>query len=97
LSDNVTDITGVKSHMGIVALPNPFSDLLKLQFHSDIPGKAIIQFIGQDGRLIQKFTENVLQGDNILQFNTTSWQEGMVVCTTIMNGSICQQKLMKIK
>jgi hypothetical protein len=98
VSDNVTGITGKESEMfGIVVSPNPFFDLLQLQYYSYKPGKAVIQFINLDGRIIQLFAEHVQPGDNILQYNTSNWPEGIVICTITMNGSISRQKLVKIK
>jgi hypothetical protein len=97
MSDYVTGIPGKTTELpGIAASPNPFSDLLNLQYCSGEPGNAVIQFISQDGRIIQQFTEHFQSGENTFQYNSSSWPEGMVICTITMNGNISRQKLVKI-
>jgi ligand-binding sensor domain-containing protein len=97
MSDNVTGIPGKKTELsGIMALPNPFSDFLQLQYFTEKPGEAVIQFISQDGRIIHQVTEHFQQGENILQYNTTHWPEGLVICSIKCNGVIGREKLVKI-
>jgi ligand-binding sensor domain-containing protein len=79
------------------SFPNPFSDLLNLRFNSDYPGYALIRFYSQDGRILKQCNEYVRPGENLFQYSTTRWPEGMVICIITTNGITERQKLIKIK
>jgi len=96
-SDHVTGIQGNKFEAnGINVKPNPFSDLLLVEYYADKPGKAMIQFRGQDGRIIYQVSENIQPGQNLLQINTAKWPEGLVICTITISGNVIREKLVKI-
>jgi ligand-binding sensor domain-containing protein len=96
-SDRVTGIRKNKfEDTGINVKPNPFSDILYLEYFAEKPGKAMLQFVSQDGRILCQVSENIQQGQNLLQFNTNNWPEGLVICAITINGITSREKLVKI-
>ena len=88
-SNNVTDVQ---------ILPNPVRDQLQLFINSGIPSTADIYIIDGNGKLIKKFTENILQGSNTFIYHQASnFPVGLYYLRIKIGGEIIIKKFSLIK